>query len=107
MNPGELDTLVAVRRATETRAANGSVVKTWADIASIWMSSPEPVSGREAVTAQQLQVVASSKANVRHGSGITVKDRIVDGSITYEVTRVFNVGTRRSWQELWLTEAKP
>jgi len=107
VNPGELDTLVVLRRATNTRAANGSVTPTWADVAQIWMKSPESVSGREAVMAQQLQVVVSVKTVVRYGSGVTVKDRIVDGSTTYEVTRVAPTGTRNSWQEVWLTEAKP
>lgn len=106
MNPGELDTYATLTRATETRATNGSVIKTWATVSSIWMTTPEQLNGRETVTAQQLQVVAAYKVTIRHGSGATVKDRIVDGSTTYEITRVFNVGTRRSWQELWLTEAR-
>jgi len=105
MNPGELDTLVTIQRATEKRAANGSVIKKWADLAQVWASF-EPISGREAVMAQQLQAVVSLKVTIRHGSGVTVKDRIVNGSITYEVTRVADSGTRHSWQELWLTEAK-
>ncbi len=105
MNPGELDTLVTIQRATETRAANGSVIKTWADIAQVWASF-EPISGREAVMAQQLQASVSVKATIRYGTGVTVRDRVTDGSRVYDVTRVVDVGTRHSWQELWLVEAK-
>lgn len=107
MNPGKLDTLATLSRCTETRAANGSVIKTWADVANVWMAEPAQLSGREAVSAQQLQVIAGYKTTVRHGSGATVKDRLVDGGTTYEVTRIFNVGERKSYQEIWMTEAKP
>ena len=107
MNPGDLDTLSTLRRCTETRAANGSVIKTWADVADIWMAEPKQLNGRETITAQQLQVIAAYKTTVRHGSGATVKDRLVDGGTTYEITRIFNVCERRSYQEIWMTEAKP
>lgn len=106
MNPGRLDTLVSIRRAATTRAPNGSVISTWSDVAEVW-AAIEPASGREAMIAQQLSTQVSAKATIRHGSGVTVKDRIVDGSTVYEVTRVANTGTRNSWQEIWLTEAKP
>lgn len=105
MNPGKLDVLVTISRATETRAANGSIVKTWTDIAQVW-AAIEPVSGREAVMAQQLQTAVSLKATIRYGTGVTAKDRVVNGSIVYDITRVNDVGTRNSWQELWLAEAK-
>ena len=105
MNPGELDTLVTIHRATEARAANGSVIKTWADLAQVW-ASIEPISGREAVMAQQLQSAVSLKATIRYGTGVTVRDRLMNGSLVYDITRVADSGTRHSWQELWLTEAK-
>lgn len=109
MNPGKLDVFVQIRRCTESRAANGSVVKTWSDFAQVWMSSPEQLSGSESVTAQQLQVVAGFSTVIRYGSGITEKDRIVnsDSGVTYEVTRVFDIKPRRSYQEVWMKEVKP
>jgi SPP1 family predicted phage head-tail adaptor len=107
MNPGKLDTQITIRRATSTRQANGSVVKTWADIAVLW-AAVEPINGREAIVAQQLSASAELKATIRWTADVTAADRVAIGSTVYEISRpTVPVGTRRSFMELWIVEAKP
>lgn len=106
MNPGTLDTLVTIKRATETRQANGSVSVSWADVSpSVWARF-EPLTGRELIVAQKIERVVTTKATIRAGSGVTPEDRIADGSIIYEIANMPRIGTRDAWQELWLTEVK-
>lgn len=107
MNPGELDTQITVRRATNTRQANGSITATWADVFVAW-ASIEPISGREAFVAQQLAATSELKATIRWTDDVTAADRVAIGSVSYAITRPpVPVGTRRSFLELWLKEIKP
>jgi SPP1 family predicted phage head-tail adaptor len=107
MNPGKLDTQITIRRATSTRQANGSIVKTWADVAVV-LASVEPINGREAIIAQQLSASAELKATIRWTDDVTAADRVAISSTVYEISRPpVPVGTRRSFMELWIVEAKP
>ena len=107
MNPGKLDTQITIRRATSMRQANGSIVKTWADVSVMW-ASIEQINGREAIVAQQLSAASELKATIRWTDDVTAADRVAIGSIVYEISRPpVPVGTRRSFLELWIREVTP
>lgn len=83
------DTLT-IQRGTETSGGDGTSVS-WSDLATgvACRVSPLASSASESLGADQsLQAVAQWTIWVSQGQDVTVKDRIVYGSRTFEVARV-------------------
>lgn len=72
-----LDRLIDIQVATETRDAAGQPVETWADFVAKVPAQYMPVSGREQFEAQQVLATAVAKFRIRYRSDITRKMRLV------------------------------
>ena len=80
----------SIQRGTETTSGDGTSV-TWSDLATgvACRVSPLASSASEALGADaSLQAVAQWTVWVPAGQDVTVKDRVVFGSRTFEVARV-------------------
>jgi len=79
-----------IQRYTETASGDGTTVS-WADLATGVACRVSPLSSGsgEALGADQsLQAVAQWTVWVPYGQDVTVRDRVVYGSRTFEVARV-------------------
>jgi SPP1 family predicted phage head-tail adaptor len=93
---GRLNQRITFQRRTESLDAYREDVGTWADLFTI-AAGVEPVSGREFFSALQVQSNITTRVVCRYCSeisGVTVKDRIIHGSNTYDIAAILNVGSR-------------
>lgn len=98
MRAGTLRHQVTLQTVTETRDADGGVVETWADTATLW-AAVEPLRGREYFSAKALQAEVTTRIRLRYRAAVVPKQRVtwVDGSTThtYDVLEVIEPDTRR------------
>lgn len=93
---GKMDRRIVLERFTETRDDYNELVKTWAALATRW-ASYEPLSDGEKFSASETAANASARFVIRHSSAVAdlnPKDRLVFGSVTYEIVRVKEIGRR-------------
>lgn len=98
MQAGKLDRRVRFDAATETLSAAGEPTRTWAEVATVW-GSKEPLTGREAFQAQQLQAKVDTRFRIRWNetlSHVTPKEtfRILCDGLVYDIVSALEVGRR-------------
>ena len=77
---GQLRHRIQIQRATEVNT-DGSIVRTWATLATRW-GSIEPMVGQELYRAQQVQALAQYKVSMRYYAGLKPSDRLRDVTVT-------------------------
>jgi SPP1 family predicted phage head-tail adaptor len=88
--------LVQFQRATETSNNFGEPVQTWAKLSTAWCAV-EPLRGNEKFAAMQVQTDIDTRIIARwHSklSTLTTKDRVVFGSVIYDIKEVLNIDQR-------------
>ena len=70
---------VTIQRSVQTPDGHGGNVTTWAPRCVVW-ANDRPLTGTEALRAQQVTAVLSSVWEIWFRSDISVKDRILAGS---------------------------
>ena len=96
MNIGSLRARVTFQRATETNSDTGSVVQTWADIATTW-ARVEPLAGKERYAAMQVQSDVDYRILARYQSTLSdlaPNDRATWNGITFDIKSVINTEGR-------------
>lgn len=86
MNPGRLDRKATLRKTTQTRAPNGSVIPTWADVATFWVSK-RTISGREAVLAGRPIDQVEDVFECRYRTDVDAAMQLVVDGNTYDIVR--------------------
>lgn len=86
---GQLHHRVTLQSASETADGGGGFTATWSDIATVW-ARIEPLSGKERMTAQQLENPLTHRITIRHRSGVDAKMRIKFGSRIFNIRSVLN-----------------
>lgn len=107
MGAGPLRHRVAIQRATNTRDEYGQPVASWSTVATRWMSI-EPLTGREAVEAQQINPKLSHRVTMRYDAtaDVTPGDRLLWGSRVFHIESAANIEERdrylvmTCWEEL-------
>jgi SPP1 family predicted phage head-tail adaptor len=90
---------VTIYRTTETEKDDGTVTVTHAEVEDAWVSI-EPLRGREAIEAQQLNATLTHKVRKRHGELITPDCWFAYDGRTFNVKEVRNVDERDEMDEL-------
>lgn len=106
MRAGNLRRRIVLQSATETRASDGGVVRTWSAYATVW-ASVEPLTGREYQNAAQQVSEVSHKVRLRYVPGATrVKSqhRILYNGRIFQIVSVANVEERNREMELMCKE---
>lgn len=96
MRAGRLNQRVTFQRRAATVDGYGEQADTWTAIATV-AAGVEPISGKEFFTAQQVQSDISTRIVCRYSSevsGVTTADRILHGSVEYDIRSVINVNSR-------------
>jgi SPP1 family predicted phage head-tail adaptor len=87
MNPGDLDTKITIQTPTHTPSDLGEQEPSWATVATEW-ASKKHLRGQEYEQAQQIASETETKFTIWYSSntsGITAKDKVVEGSIEYDI----------------------
>lgn len=90
---GKLRHRVTIQRATETRNAQGGVIRAWAKIAERW-AAIEPMAGSERLQAAKMKAESTHIVTIRHYDGLTTKDRLLYGTRTMEIGAIANLSER-------------
>ncbi len=81
----------AITRRTDARDAGGGVTTTWATVATVACRlQPQKRPGIEAILAARTTSVMVSEILFPAGTDVAVRDRIVIGSVTWEVRGVYS-----------------
>jgi SPP1 family predicted phage head-tail adaptor len=100
MSIGAKQKHVTIQKATATPDGQGGRTTTWSTRCTVY-AHERPLSGREAMAAQQVTAVLSSVWEIFYRTDISVKDRIIFGARTLEIEAVIDPTDTR--KELWLT----
>jgi len=90
MRAGLLRHKVTIQSRVESQGSTGEVTWTWEDVATVH-AAVEPLTGREAIAAQQVQSEATVKVRIRYREGITTKMRVKHGSRYYGIEAVLQM----------------
>ena len=101
---GDLRDRVRLEALVSTPDGHGGSASSWTIIdtvaAAVW-----PVSGREAVLAEQMTAVVSSVVWIRYrAGGVSVKSRVRFGARILEIEDVADPDGRRTWLRIMCSE---
>ena len=105
MRAGLLSERIEIQLPTETQAADGQVIPSFASIGTYW-ARVEPLSGNELIRAQATQIAATHRITMRYTPAITERCRIIYRGSKLDVTNVANPGSRNAEMILQAKEAK-
>lgn len=87
ISAGELNKRVTLQSLGSTQDADGGIVQTFTDVATV-SASIEDISGREYVAANAPQNAAQTMIKIRYRDGIVPSMRVLHGSVAYNVEAV-------------------
>jgi SPP1 family predicted phage head-tail adaptor len=94
MRAGRLDRRVILQtRSLASVNAFGEKIPSWSTLAEVWAERRD-ITGREFFAAGQQHAEASAAFRIRYKAGLTTINRIVDGSVTYDVLHIAEIGRR-------------
>lgn len=93
MRSGLLRHEVTIQANVETQAADGSVARTWSDIATV-AASIEPLSGREGLLAAQINPEVTHLVKMRYRDDVNSRCRLLFGARVFQVDSVLNTQER-------------
>lgn len=99
MRAGRLDQRVTIQSATVSVDSVGEPVHSWATFAEVW-AEVLPMTGREYLRAQSLNVAETIRITVRYLAGVNETMRVLHGSRTYHIRSVIDVESRQKTLEL-------
>src|SRR5918992_2353622 len=94
MRAGTLKDRVTLQQNTPTQDAGGAPVDSWADVATVW-AAIEPLTGREFFDAARVVADVTHRLRIRYRADVTEKMRAIQGSRTFDISAVLEVGRRR------------
>lgn len=80
-----LPDVAQIERKTPANTGRGRQTETWAVLTTTVCRIERLGTLREIVTADKVTAVAEFRASLPYGTDVTAKDRLVIGSITYEI----------------------
>jgi len=103
---GRLREKVEIQSPTVSQNTDGEPSITWATIAGgrVW-AAVEPLSGNEAMIAQQVNAGITHRVRIRYRSDVTTKHRLSYRSRILDINSIVNVDERREQIEMLCTEA--
>jgi SPP1 family predicted phage head-tail adaptor len=105
MNINKFTKRLEIQRATYTKNAVGESIPSWLTLATRW-ASIEPISVREQLRANAIDVSESSRIRMRYYAGLKESDRLKHGDDIYEINSVVDKEDRHIELEILCTRAK-
>lgn len=104
MRAGRLDQKIRIEKSTETKDVVGGPVITWNTLATVF-ASVEPISGRELLSADQLQAEATIRVRCRYVPNVTTECRIVHKGRIIDIVFLQNIREGRAKYEILCSES--
>lgn len=105
MDPGKLRHRIAIQSNNSTASTElGQPIDNWTTVATVW-GRIEPLSGREAFYAQQVQADASHRITLRGNRTINTKQRLVHESRVFNIVSVIDDEEMKRWKTIMVMEA--
>lgn len=99
ISAGELDQRVLIERPDDHPDGRGGAVKGWAEVATVW-ARVRPISGRERLSAQQVEAATSYRVVIRRRTDVTAACRVIWQGKAMAVTFIGEAGSRDPWLTL-------
>lgn len=103
MRAGNLRSRVTIQSRSSTPDSFGEQGSAWQDVATVW-ASVEPLSGRELLSAQQVQGEISHRVRCRFRSGVTTAHRLLFAGRVLDIQAVINPQERGVMLEILCRE---
>lgn len=103
MRAGLLRERVTLKNKTVTQNTYGEEVITWVTLATVW-GAVEPLSGREYLEGQSLDVEVTTRIRIRYRTGVVPESLVVHDTHNYNVRSVMNSLERKRELVLMCTE---
>ena len=95
MNAGNLDELITIQRATQTKSATtGEVTNAWATLVQVWAQIKHVESGTEVIAGMQLQYQQRATFKIRYTPDVNINDRIFFDGESYHVSAITEIDRR-------------
>ncbi|MBB4955523.1 SPP1 family predicted phage head-tail adaptor [Agrobacterium vitis] len=95
LNIGKMDRRITIEHETETVKPSGSVVKTWAPVATVWAEILQQTAS-EFLTNYGEAETGTVIFRVRFRPGITTADRVRYDGIAYDLKEIKEIGRRHA-----------
>lgn len=105
MRTGQLSHKVYLQQPCRIANSFGEPVVTWITFATVW-AAIEPLSGRDAILAQQSSSPHTYKMTIRYMRGVNGSHRILYGTRIFEINSVINLEEKNTYLEMQCTELK-
>lgn len=96
---GQLTRQVTIRRRDSGSDALGQSVNTWSDVATVW-ADVRHQSGMEAIKGDARVSTVKASIRIRYRTDILAGDRVILGSVSYEVLAPMPDEQRREFTDL-------
>ena len=103
MRIGPLRKQISLQSKGTTADSYGQPTETFTEYTVVW-GGINPISGTEIMNAQQQSGEITHKVIIRHNTSISITDRAIFESRTFEILFVRNVQERNHFQELLCKE---
>jgi len=103
MRAGPLRHRIVIEEATETQDTFGEPDVAWSTLATVW-ASIVPLTGREAVSIQQINAAIDHKITIRYLAGVVPKMRVTFGERAFDIVSVANIDERNREMQLLVSE---
>lgn len=97
---------ITLQRQVQTQDldAGGAVELTWEDFAADEPAEVVPVSGREFIQANAMQIQVSARMTIRYRAEVDPAMRVVFDGETYDIQAVLPDSSARRWLTLMVTK---
>lgn len=103
MRLGPLRHRVTFQSRKTARDEYGQPVEGWDTVTTLW-ASIDPISGRELLTAQQVQTEVTHRIRCRYWTGLETSQRIVFGARYFDIKSLINTREIGASLEILATE---
>lgn len=98
-DPGQLRERLKIEQALLSTRDDGGLTVTWSTLAKVW-ARVQPLRGREALAAQQLESSLTHRVTIRYRSDIRAAMRLDWNGLKLNIRTVGNPDERRHFTEL-------
>ena len=103
MRAGNLRHRITIQQATQVNDGMGSMTTTWSTLVTCW-SAIWPVSAKEHVESDKIEMETSHRIRIRYYSGLDSSMRINFGSRTFKIISIINWEERNVYLDILAKE---
>lgn len=103
MRAGRLRHRITIQDKTVVQNGYGEEDITWADVDTVW-AAIDPLRGREFLDGRMATAEITARITIRQRDGISPEQRVLHGSVVYDVLAIIHVETGQREMQLMCKE---